>query len=325
MGQLNGQLREQQRGHYVPDSLAIDSRAESDALNKFLSSSQAFVLDNIFDDETLEKWIMSLNSINGLASKASNTRVLQALWTENALRQLHAVMCDLPIRGKIEINMIASTKRLHVNFLRGFTIHQTLRLLRILLKSLRTDTKSAAKSKDQVAEDLCKEFTQRVMNMSIGMIDSSQERTNLRVWWTEQLDNDEEASQLLHGKGSAEYSKRATQFLENPNEFVPNLPRPTPKRREQTLRLLRDQITRLGWVNRGGYEKTLEEIPFPNFIDLLQNIVEDIAAAYLTVKCWATPDQVSALMLTPTEHHLQTIPTENPRLARGSASEEMVP
>jgi len=45
----------------------------------------------------------------------------------------------------------------------------------------------------------------------------------------------------------------------------------------------------------------LEDIPFPRFIELLQKIVEDIAAAYLIVKNWLTPDQVAALMLDPAE------------------------
>ena len=115
------------------------------------------------------------------------------------------------------------------------------------------------------------------------------------------MEDHPDARKLLEGKGSSVYSKRGVQFLENPNDHVPGLTRPTANRREQTLRLLRDQITRLGWVNRQGYEKTLEDIPFPRFIELLQQIVEDIAAAYLIVKTWLTPDQVAALMLDPAE------------------------
>ena len=197
--------------------------------------------------------------------------------------------------------MVQSTGRLHVNYLRGFTIYQTQRLLKILLKSLNQDTRSAAQSNDQVAEDLAKSCIQKIMTMTISHVNDVRKRAAHREWWSEKMDDHPAARSLLEGQGSSAYSKRGVQFLENPNDHVPGIPRPTANRREQALRLHRDQITQLGGVNRSGFEKTLEDIPFPRFIELLQKIVEDIAAAYLVVKNWLTPDQVAALMLDPAE------------------------
>ena len=263
ISQVNGGLKKSHQGDYIPDGGDnMSPTMATAAINKFLSTVK--ILDTVWDPVTLEEMIMKLNQINRVPGKGQNHRVLTSVFTERALRQLKEAMQDLPLRGKVEINMLKSTGRLHVNYLQGFTIYQTQRLLKILLKSLNQDTRSAAQSNDQVAEDLAKSCIQKIMTMTISHVNDVRKRAAHREWWSEKMDDHPAARSLLEGQGSSAYSKRGVQFLENPNDHVPGIPRPTANRREQTLRLLRDQITQLGGVNRSGFEKTLEDIPFPD-------------------------------------------------------------
>ena len=117
------------------------------------------------DLRQVERYILSLGSLTSMVDPKSTNWLLKATVTRTALTQLKNLVPTLPVRGKFEIQMVASTKRLHLNYMNNFSVHQLKGLLTMLAQHLKEDDRHASKSDDQSAEDLTKRFLTSVMIM----------------------------------------------------------------------------------------------------------------------------------------------------------------
>ena len=94
----------------------------------------------------------------------------------------------------------------------------------------------------------------------------------------------------LQGKGSTVYTQRCIQFLEG-TALVQGMTKPSTSRKTQTLHLLR--MT----VERGDSGEKLDDVPFDTFVEYLQQVTDELAAAVNYLNMIVAPPHATALKM----------------------------